>query len=183
MTTNYRGYPPLTPDHFRVLRRLTGWTQTEVARLAGVTDRSARRWESTHYPPEPVQHAVIDRVEQIRADARALDARDGTIAHEDPAVLAVAWIMRDTPAITTIATGTPSSETIPTALDAGRGSLEVPVDDVQPLDVVYDVRQRARTVEAVHGDQFTTRFTRDDGRQERYGTGTVIRIDRPYPQR
>jgi len=184
MSTDYRGYPPMDPATYRIMRRLSGYTQIEIARLAGVTDRSARRWEHTHYPPMPVQQVIIDRLEEIREQAHALEvqdiAGDRVLVHDDPDVVAAAWILHGDPGIHTQPGISMPGTSLPTARDAGRGPLEIRVEDLQPDDVVYDVRGNLHTIESVQHYELTAthrfiRFTRDDGRAERHPYGTVFR--------
>jgi len=80
--TTHRGYDlPLDPGHFRAAREVAGLTQQDVAEWADVTDRSARRWDVTHPAPDEVARWVLDELEKVLADARALlDAStDGTV--------------------------------------------------------------------------------------------------------
>ena len=184
MSTDYRGYPPMDPDTYRIMRRLSGYTQIEIARLAGVTDRSARRWEHTHYPPEIVQRVIIDRLEEIREKARALDVQDidgdRVLVHDDPDVVAAAWLIHGDPGIYIQPGVSMPSASIPTARDAGRGPLELRVEQLEERDVVYDVRGHAHYIEHTWRVEITPehrfmRFTRDDGREERHPYGTVFR--------
>lgn len=60
---------PLDPGHFRALREAAGLSQQDVAQWAGVTDRSARRWDVTHPAPDEVARFVIDQWEAVRGAA------------------------------------------------------------------------------------------------------------------
>lgn len=61
---------PLDPGHFRAMREVAGLTQQDIAQWAGVTDRSARRWDVTHTTPDEVARFVIDAYEDVREMAR-----------------------------------------------------------------------------------------------------------------
>jgi transcriptional regulator with XRE-family HTH domain len=55
---------------FRLIRDLAGLTQQDVAEWARVTDRSARRWESTHTPPAEVEAWVRDILSEVIVRAK-----------------------------------------------------------------------------------------------------------------
>ncbi len=68
---------------FKIIRQFLGITADEVAKACGVTLRSARRWESTHTPPD-------DAVQWLHAKWAAMDANVASIiediaAHEEVA--------------------------------------------------------------------------------------------------
>lgn len=50
---------------FKMTRRLLGITIDEVAATFNVAVRSARRWESTHQPPEPVTDWLQDKLARV----------------------------------------------------------------------------------------------------------------------
>lgn len=75
MSTDDPEIRDLTPAHFRTLRECAGLTQQDVAQHAGVQDRSARRWESTHVAPLEVQEWVRDCWREVRDTARAVTER------------------------------------------------------------------------------------------------------------
>lgn len=69
---------------FKIIRQFLGITADEVAKACGVTLRSARRWESTHTPPDDaVQwlqskwHEMDSKVASIIQDINATEADAG----------------------------------------------------------------------------------------------------------
>ena len=63
----------LTPLHYRAIRQASGLTQAQIAARFEVTDRSVRRWETSHNPPAE----VVDWVAKCWADVRAVAAEVG----------------------------------------------------------------------------------------------------------
>lgn len=62
------------PEQYRVVRDAAGLGTTEVAGILDVTDRTARRWESTHRPPAEAVELVQARWEMVQSEAiRILD--------------------------------------------------------------------------------------------------------------
>lgn len=72
----------MTSAEFKMIRRLLGITTDDVAATFNVALRSARRWETTHQPPQGVADwlrgklvetkiAVYEMLDQIEAEAQA----------------------------------------------------------------------------------------------------------------
>jgi transcriptional regulator with XRE-family HTH domain len=57
---------------FKIIRQFLGITADEVAKACGVTLRSARRWESSHTPPD-------DAVQWLQSKWYAMDAKVSSI--------------------------------------------------------------------------------------------------------
>lgn len=62
----YVGATEMNSAEFKMIRRLLGITTDDVAATFGVALRSARRWESSHQPPE----GVAEWLQQKLSDAR-----------------------------------------------------------------------------------------------------------------
>src|SRR5699024_10700119 len=66
LTSIRKGNHPMTSAEFKMIRRLLGLTTDDVAATFNVALRSARRWETTHQPPQGVADWLRDKLAEAK---------------------------------------------------------------------------------------------------------------------
>lgn len=61
-----KGTQTMTSAEFKIIRRLLGITTDEIAATFNVALRSARRWESSHQPPQGVADWLQDQLAEAK---------------------------------------------------------------------------------------------------------------------